>query len=41
MKNNGDKMFTRKRNKIITSEQESAKRWKKYLHFKKKKRIDL
>ena len=41
IKKNGGRLLTRKGNKRITSEQESAKRWKKYLHLKKKKPIDL
>ena len=36
MKKNGGEILTRKRNKIIASEKESPKRWKKYLHLKKK-----
>ena len=36
IKKNQGRLLTRKVNKRITSEQESAKRWKKYLHLKKK-----
>ena len=36
IKKNGGKILTRKRNKIVPLEQDSAKRRKKYLHLKKK-----
>ena len=35
IKRDGGKILTRKRNKIIASQQEPAKRWKKYLLLKK------
>ena len=41
IKRDGGKILTRKRNKIIASQQEPAKRWKKYLLLKKESALTI